>query len=85
MAETSRYGSTRVTKIRAAYADLRTAVQAGDIERAQEALDRYEPWSDYVLGGGITQAAAALSEIAALSGGPIRTIAQRALEKMGGD
>lgn len=82
MAETSRYGRTRVAKIRAAYNDLRAAVQAGDIERAQEALDRYEPWADYVLGGGITQAAAALSEISALSGGPIRRIAQDALDKM---
>lgn len=80
--DASRYGRTRVAKIRAAYNDLRTAVQAGDIERAQEALDRYEPWADYVLGGGITQAAAALSEIASISGGPIRTIAQDALDKM---
>lgn len=37
MAETSRYGRTRVTKIRSAYNDLRAAVQAGDIERAVEA------------------------------------------------
>lgn len=81
-ADHTRYGRTRVTKIRSAFADLRAAVQAGDIERAQEALDRYEPWADYVLGGGVTQAAAALSEIAALSGGPIRRIAQDALEKM---
>lgn len=82
MAEISRYGRTRVAKIRAAYNDLRAAVQAGDIERAQEALDSYEPWADYVLGGGITQAAAALSEIAALSGGQIRRIALDALDKM---
>lgn len=79
----TRYGRTRVTKIRSAFADLRVAVQAGDMERAQEALDRYEPWADYVLGGGITQAATALSEIAELSGGPIRRIALDALEKMG--
>lgn len=81
-ADHTRYGRTRVTKIRSAYNDLRAAVQAGDIERAQEALDRYEPWADYVLGGGITQAAAALSEIAAISGGPIRRIALDALDKM---
>lgn len=83
--DASRYGRTRMTKIRAAYADLRAAVHAGDIERAQEALDRYEPWADYVLGGGVTQAAAALSEIAAIGGGPIRRIAQDALDKMEGD
>ncbi|MPL79233.1 hypothetical protein SDC9_25109 [bioreactor metagenome] len=61
---------------------LRVQALAGDRRRAQEALDRYEPWADYVLGGGITQAAAALAEIAAISGGPIRRIAQDALEKM---
>lgn len=46
MAETSRYGRTRVTKIRAAYNDMRTAVQAGDIECAY--LDGYRPadWPD---------------------------------------
>lgn len=82
MAETSRYGRTRIAKIRAAYADLRAAVQAGDIERAQEALDRYEPWADYVLSGGMTQAEAALAEIASISGGPIRRIALDALDKM---
>lgn len=36
-ADHTRYGRTRVTKIRAAYNDLRAAVQAGDIERAVEA------------------------------------------------
>lgn len=82
--DATRYGRTRVAKIRAAYNDLRAAVQAGDIERAQEALDRYEQWADYVFAGGMMQATAALSEIASISGGPIRTIAQRALEKIGG-
>lgn len=37
MADATRYGRTRVAKIRAAYNDLRAAVQAGDIERAVEA------------------------------------------------
>lgn len=37
MTDVPRYGRTRVTKIRAAYNELRAAVQAGDIERAQVA------------------------------------------------
>jgi len=44
-----RYGRVRVSKVRAAYNDLRTAVRAGDIEAAQEALDRYEQWADIVF------------------------------------
>ena len=44
-----RYGATRVTKIRAAYNDLRQAIASGDLDAAQVAFDRYEAWSDYVL------------------------------------
>lgn len=47
---TERYGRTKVSKIRAAYNDLRAAVRSGDMTVAQEALDRYEPWADYVFG-----------------------------------
>lgn len=44
-----RYGATRVSKIRAAYNDLRQAIASGDIEAAQKAFDRYEPWADYIF------------------------------------
>lgn len=47
---TDRYGNTRVAKIKAAYNDLRAAIRSGDIEAAERALDRYEPWADYVFG-----------------------------------
>ena len=45
----TRYGRTKVSKIRAAYNDLRSAISSGDMEKAQEAFDRYEQWSDYIL------------------------------------
>lgn len=44
-----RYGKTRVSKIRDAYNKLRAAIRAGDIEAAEVALDRYEPWADYIF------------------------------------
>lgn len=44
-----RYGNTRVSKILTAYNDLRSAVRSGDLVAAQCALDRYEPWADYVF------------------------------------
>lgn len=44
-----RYGQTRVAKIRAAFNDLRSAVRSGDIVAANDAMDRYEQWADYVL------------------------------------
>ena len=44
-----RYGNTRVSKIRTAYNDLRSAVRSGDLVAAQGAFDRYEPWADYVF------------------------------------
>lgn len=44
-----RYGRVRVSKIRAAFNDLRTAVRAGDQEGAEGALDRLEPWADYIF------------------------------------
>lgn len=44
-----RYGQTRVGKIRAAFNDLRSAIRSGDTEAAEKALDRYEPWADYVF------------------------------------
>lgn len=46
---TDRYGQTRVSKIRTAYNDLRRAIRAGDIEAAEAALDRYEPWADFIF------------------------------------
>ena len=45
----NRYGRLRVSKIMAAYNDLRTAVRSGDMEAAEKALDRYEQWADYVF------------------------------------
>lgn len=45
----TRYGNTRVAKIKAAYDDLRSAIRAGDMEKAEAALDRYEQWADYVF------------------------------------
>lgn len=44
-----RYGKTRVTKIKAAYDALRSAVRSGDFDAAEAALDRYEQWADYVF------------------------------------
>ncbi len=49
---TERYGQTKVSKIRAAFNDLRDAVRAGRFEEAEAALDRYEPWADYVFNEG---------------------------------
>lgn len=46
-----RYGNVKVTKIRAAYNALREAVRAGDMDAANAALDRYEPWADYIFDG----------------------------------
>lgn len=48
---TDRYGRVRVTKIYAAFNALRAAVRSGDFEAANAALDRYEPWADYVFCG----------------------------------
>lgn len=45
-----RYGRTKVAKIIGAYDDLRRAVRERDLEAAEAALDRYEPWADYALG-----------------------------------
>lgn len=47
--KTDRYGNTKVAKIRAAYNELRRAIRAGDIEAAERALDRYEPWADFIF------------------------------------
>lgn len=47
---TERYGRTKVSKIMAAYDDLRRAIRERNIEAAEEAMDRYEPWADYVFG-----------------------------------
>ena len=44
-----KYGQLNVAKIRKAYNDLRDAVRLGDFELAQDALDRYEQWADYVF------------------------------------
>lgn len=46
---TERYGKLRVAKIRSAYNELREAIRAGDLERAEVALDRYEQWADYIF------------------------------------
>lgn len=45
-----RYGRTKVSKIMAAYNDLRAAVRSGDIIAANTALDRYEQWAGFALG-----------------------------------
>ena len=47
---TDRYGRTKVSKIMAAYDDLRQAIRDRDLDAAEEAMDRYEPWADYVFG-----------------------------------
>ena len=44
-----KYGRLNVRKIRAAYNDLRAAIRSGDIVAANEALDRYEQWADFVF------------------------------------
>jgi hypothetical protein len=44
-----KYGQLNVAKIRKAYNDLRDAIRSGDFELAQNALDRYEQWADYVF------------------------------------
>ncbi|MGI3168441.1 hypothetical protein ACRARG_04765 [Pseudooceanicola sp. C21-150M6] len=46
---TPRYGRTRIGKIRNAYDDLRDAIQRRDLEAAETALERYEPWASYVF------------------------------------
>ena len=43
-----RYGDVRITKIMAAFKELRTACRDEGTPRIQEALDRYEPWADFV-------------------------------------
>lgn len=48
--DTERYGRTKVSKIRKAYNDLRVAIASGDLDKIQEAFDRYEQWSDYIYG-----------------------------------
>ena len=45
-----RYGRVRVTKIKAAYDELRAACREEGTERIQAAIDRYEPWADYAFG-----------------------------------
>ncbi len=47
--EPERYGRTRVSKIRAAYNELRRAIRAGDLDAAESALNRYEQWADYIF------------------------------------
>ena len=44
-----RYGRTRIAKIKSAYDDLMAAVRSGDFEKAEAALDRYEPWADFAF------------------------------------
>lgn len=46
---TQRYGRLKVSKIRAAYNDMRDAIRRGDMEAAETALDRYEQRADYVF------------------------------------
>lgn len=45
--EGDRYGAVRVTKIKAAYDELRAACREEGTPRIQDALDRYEPWADF--------------------------------------
>lgn len=44
-----RYGVLRVSKIRDAYNDLRAAIRSGDLDAAEKAFDRYEPWADFIF------------------------------------
>ena len=44
-----KYGVLRVSKIRQAYNELRAAIRSGDLEAAEKALDRYEPWADFIF------------------------------------
>lgn len=49
MGESDRYGSVRITKIKAAYDELRAACRDEGTPRIQEALDRYEQWADFAF------------------------------------
>lgn len=44
-----RYGNVKVIKIVAAFNELRDACRSEGTPRIQEAIDRYEPWADYVM------------------------------------
>lgn len=44
-----KYGVLQVSKIRDAYNELRAAIRSGDLEAAEKALDRYEPWADFIF------------------------------------
>lgn len=46
---TPRYGRTRISKIRQAVDGLRHMIATQGTPDIQEAWDRYEPWSGYVL------------------------------------
>lgn len=43
------YGRTNVAKIIAAFNELRAACRDEGTPRIQDALDRYEPWADFVM------------------------------------
>lgn len=44
----TRYGNTRIHKIHKAIKDLREACRSEGTPRIQSALDRLEPWIDYL-------------------------------------
>lgn len=44
-----KYGAVRIAKIRDAYNDLRAAIRSGDLDAAEKAFDRYEPWADFIF------------------------------------
>ena len=46
---TDRYGNVKVIKIVAAFNELRDACRSEGTPRIQDAIDRYEPWADYVM------------------------------------
>lgn len=47
--EAPKYGKVRISKILAAFNELREACRAEGTPRIQDAIDRYEPWADCAL------------------------------------
>lgn len=44
------YGKVPAIKILEAFNRMRQAIRSGDLEAAEEALDVYEQWADYLFG-----------------------------------
>lgn len=49
-ASDARYGKTRISKIKAAVDNLRSAIRSSGTPEIQDAWDRFEPWVDVVFG-----------------------------------